>query len=187
MRDPSNNGPCWLLNRFRMHPTNADLVAYRDGELAPGNHARIKEHLLHCERCRTEAGAIEEGLSLFNHLAGEVEVPPEFEAGLLKLQKAMDDRSVEGPAGAPSSIELQVSPAMLVSISKELTIYLGARAAQKLLARMRTPTLSVEDLIGNIGPLMSGLLGDRGGSAVAGRIAMLCGTTTTRASGSVTQ
>ncbi len=187
MRDSSDNGPYRFLNRFRMHPTNADLVAYRDGELAPGNHARIKEHLQHCERCRIEAGSIEEGLSFFSHLAGEVEVPPEFEAGLLKLQKAMDARSAEGPARTPSSIEVPVSPAMLVSIREELTIYLGARAAQKLLARMRTPTLSVEDLIGNIGPLMAGLLGDRGGSAVAGRIAMLCGTTSTRASGSVTQ
>jgi predicted anti-sigma-YlaC factor YlaD len=187
MRDSSNYGPHRLLNRFRMHPTNADLVAYRDGELPSENHARIKEHLQHCERCRIEAGAIEEGLLLFNHLAGEVGVPPEFEAGLLALQKAMDDRSAEGPARARSSMELPVSQAMLASISKELTIYLGARAAQKLLARMTTTTFSVEDLIGNIGPLMAGLLGDRGGSAVAGRIAMLCGTTPTRASGSVAQ
>ena len=83
---------------------------------------------------------------LFSHLAGEVEVQPEIEAGLLEIQRAMDDRIMEGPAQAPSGNELQVSPTILASISKELAIYLGARAAEKLMARMKTTTFSVEDL-----------------------------------------
>jgi predicted anti-sigma-YlaC factor YlaD len=187
MQDSSDNGRHRFLNRFRIHPTNADLVAYRDGELPPANHARIKEHLQHCKRCQKETLAIEEDLLLFNHLAGEVEVQPEIEAELLELQRAMDDRIMEGPAQAPSGNELQVSPTILASISKELAIYLGARAAEKLMARMRTTMFSVEDLVGNVGPLMVSLLGDRGGSAVAGRVAMLCKTTSTQAPGSVTQ
>jgi Putative zinc-finger len=187
MHDSSNNGPLRFLKRLRMHPTNADLVAYRDGELSPGNHSRVKQHLQLCERCQNEALAIEEDLLIFGQLAHAAEIDSQEETGLRRLQEAMDARVVTGGSQPASGTVAEVSPAAVASVSKELAIYLGAHAAEKLLARLRTTTFSVEDLVASIGPLMVGLLGNRGGSAVTGKIALLCGSSTKPASGPVTQ
>jgi len=167
-----------------MHPAIADLVAYFDGELPSETQARIiEEHVQHCESCRKELCAIEEDFLLFSHLAGEIPVQSQVKEGMHAIQQAMAGRSAEGPSRVSFDSELPFSPAILASISKELTIYLGARGVEKLMARMGTTTLSVEELVANIGPLMVGLLGDRGGSAVAGRIATLCCSPAARASG----
>lgn len=187
MHDSSNNGPLRFLRRLWMHPTSADLVAYRDGELSPGNYSRVKQHLQLCERCQKEALAIEEDLLIFGQLAKAAEFDSQEEAGLQRLQEAMDALVVTGGSQTVSGTVSEVSPAAVASVSNELAIYLGAHAAEKLLARLKSTKFSVEDLVTSIGPLMVGLLGNRGGSAVTGKIVLLCGSSTRPASEPVTQ
>ncbi len=171
MQDPLRGVRVRWRERFRMHPTNATLIAYRDGELAPDVHARIEAHLQQCEQCKAAALRVEEDLLHFEQLTRGVEVGPLYEAGWVNLQTAMADQSVEVP---PSSA-LQISPEILDSIRMELTIYLGAQAAERILARARISAPMLQDLVKVIEPLMVGLLGNRGGSAVAGRLALLGG------------
>jgi anti-sigma factor RsiW len=176
-----------MLGRCRLHPTNADLIAFKDGELPPDRHAMVGNHLQHCQRCKEEAHSLQADLSLFDHWARVDGLEPLLEAGLRELQGAMEDPSPAVPQSSPSQAELQISPMRLASIRKELTIYLGTRAVEKILARTRSTAPIPQDLISLIEPLMVGLLGNQGGSAVAGRVALLCGPAGTPGYHSVTQ
>ncbi len=175
MRHPLDWVRALFLERFQMHPARAILMAYRDGELPAGRCARIANHLQHCQQCNETVLSLEKGLQHFGQFMGGVEVGPLVEAGLTRLQEAMAGRNLEGTQIPLPVSKPLISPVALDSIQTELTIYIGAQAAEKILARARSTMPTPQDLVDTIEPLMVGLLGSRGASAVAGKVALLCG------------
>ncbi len=188
MPKSTNSGLFGLLGRFRLHPSNADLIAYRDRELPPGTRAATRRHLEACERCRKEVALIEEGLLRFDQLARRIDPDTDalVEASLLELQQAMERHDAEVQRTPVTSLEARPTSEILASVRKELAIYLGARGAQQFLEKAQSTSFVAQDLANLVEPLMGGLLGNKGGSAVAGRVALLCKTASVPARRSVT-
>lgn len=163
-----------VWNRLRRHPVSSDLVAYRDGELPQSSHERIESHLRGCAVCRKEMISLAEDLLYFDQLTSGVDLEMPVRAGLLKMQEAMDSYAPEALQIPASNSELLISPMLLSSIQAELAIYLGARAAERLLARPQLMKSAPRDLVSTIEPLMASLIGVQGAVAVAQRLDLLC-------------
>lgn len=176
MQSPSKKGPLRFVNRLRTHPVNADLIAYRDGELASRTRAAVKRHLERCERCRKELVLIEEDLLHFGQLANRIEPDSDtlMNKGMFDLQQAMERHDAKLDQAPSTSLAITPAAEVLASVRKELAIYLGARAAEQFLAEAQSRSFVAQDLVSLVEPLMVGLLGNQGGSAVAGRVALLC-------------
>ena len=157
-----------------MHPTSAELIAHRDGELPRSSHERVGNHLQYCALCQKEVISIEEDFLYFDQLMSGVDVGPPVRACLLEMQKTMDTCNTEVLQGPSSKSEPLLSPMLLSSIRAELAIYLGAQAAEKVLPRTQLIKSVPGDLISTIEPLMAGLIGGQGASAVTERLTLLC-------------
>lgn len=141
---------CWKIR--------ARLVAYQDGELAPGEMHLVREHLADCARCRTLERRLEEVTPRF-----ELRVPPHVQARLDArlagpvLRARLDASPVSGarPAlarlldwlrrDAGFSMGAVLASAVLAMLLGWSLGHLG-RATLPRLAAWQDPTVSAQDV-----------------------------------------
>jgi hypothetical protein len=152
-------------------------MAYRDGEIASREHARVEQHVQRCSACKTALSSLDLGIGTFEAVVRNTEaLNTRVEIGFLQLQDALENFSAQRRGAKRAAYWFEVPEHILATVRSELEIYLGPRAAMRLLAKTRSTTHSSQELISTIEPLMSGLLGTGCGAAVARRVAILCST-----------
>lgn len=97
------------------------------------------------------------------------------EAGLFRLEGVLESRTIESNKSPGSEYWFELPSDLLVSVRSELETYIGRRAATDLLERAKRTSHSTQQLVNFVEPVMAGLLGTEGGSAVGKRVAFLCG------------
>lgn len=153
----------------------AVLMAFRDGEASPREHARVEHHLRHCPSCQATFASIELGIGTFESVTRKADIADgRVEMGLLQLQDAIESRTTQGRNGQNVHYWFELPDHILTPVRAELEIYLGRRAAMQFLGKAKAASFSSQELVGAIQPLMSGLLGTESGAAVARRVAFLC-------------
>lgn len=165
----------WLSSVLKTHPGEGLLMAYRDGEVPPREHARVELHVQRCSTCQAALASLELGIGAFEAVVKNTEaVDSRVEIGFLQLQDALENFSAQRRGAKRSAYWFEVPEHILATVRSELEIYIGSHAATRLLAKTRNTTHSSQELIRTIQPLMSGLLGTGCGAAVARRVAILC-------------
>lgn len=153
----------------------AVLLAYRGGELSADDHSKVRAHLLRCHRCQEVVISIEEDLAIFERLTSDKAVITfQLERGLLKLQSAIEDRIGNREKISRNECDFESCSRVHELVQAELALYLGSRAAERILSRVKTQVFTSQDLANAVEPLMANLLGTQGASAVARKVGLLC-------------
>jgi len=165
-----------LLSRFDNHPKEVTLLSFRDGELEPSEQTHIEKHLNRCTLCRNTLASLEMDIQTFEQFAKSSKVTgSSVEVGLFQLEDFLESRPVASNKPLSSNYWFELPADLLVSVRAELETYLGRHAAAELLERARNTSHSTQQLVNFVQPIMAGLLGSEGGSAVGKRVALLCG------------
>ncbi len=166
----------WFSSKLKFHPEEANLLAYRDGELPPRQLSRVGNHLKRCASCQSTLASFEMDIRAFEEMTTGLDAGgSRVEIGMFQLQDAIHNRLAGGNNSQSRDYWFELPDDLLGDVHAELKIYLGSQAAKKFLGRVKTESHTPLELVGVIEPLMMGLLGTDGGSAVAKRVAFLCG------------
>lgn len=151
----------WL--RKLPHPSEADLMAFADGELERSHKAVVEAHLGKCVSCHSRLEQLQDGLRFFNHSSESSRMEFSVEAGFKSLRAAIEQREPLVPEVEPAVVEGTLLHDRLLS---ELSIYLGQRAAEQLLDRCNHSLSERGRLNDTVAPVVIGFLGQHTGSAV---------------------
>lgn len=160
----------WRRIRNLLHPSNAVLIAYMDGELEHDLDTAIRKHLEHCRRCVSELDQLQEGLRSFD--AFSASLIPQFglDSGLRRFRSAIGDQG--GLIGSSTSAEntVNVSKVVYAHLLSELSIYIGRNAAIQLLNKCNRCALERDRLNETVRPMVTAFLGERTASAVLANV-----------------
>lgn len=119
-----------------IHPSEARLVAYVDGELASDERATVSGHLEECDRCSRTLSELRRASSLFSEAAVALE-PPASDVTAAETRRRAADRSptdpqrtggVSGDSGSGTSFRWS-RWSTATRIAASIVVLLGAAAA----------------------------------------------------------
>ena len=154
-----------ILARLRAlpHPSKASILASLDGELEAGRRSQVENHLQGCSFCREQMVDLQEGLRHFDEASHSLELRFSVSEGLKNLLSSIHDHA--GLSDTRSALQQKTSP-VYSQLSSELSIYLGSRAATRLLDRCRDSLSEREGLNKAVAPVVVAFLGPHTGAAV---------------------
>jgi Putative zinc-finger len=139
----------WANLRFvfnsliRKHPSTDLLQACIDHELTGLTNRFVRAHLLKCERCNTKAQEAASVLQTFEipdapadevALLREMVITAVSPASILRTLASDKVTGILGNRGTPQITTSSMTPA----VHRELTAFLGSRAARSLIAQIST-------------------------------------------------
>jgi anti-sigma factor RsiW len=148
------------------HPTSGCLIALHDGELSESTEAAIRTHLERCAYCRERSEQLLNGLRFIHESSTSSRPPFSVEAGLARLASAITSGQLPADDQPLPTQAAELSSGIYERLLSELSIYLGAGTAARLLDRCNHSLMNRERLSVVVGPVVRAFLGNHAGEAV---------------------
>ena len=152
-----------LRRRSGAHPTSADWIALRDGQLNATQTRELEAHLKNCSTCRSECQGLDEAFNVFlrTDAASKSQHPP-LDDGLELLQEQIRGwRLAQQARIRPVSVRAGNPREPWLRVSAELEVYLGSQMTAQLIEAARQSSQELRVILATAGPVLTGLLGER--------------------------
>jgi anti-sigma factor RsiW len=146
-----------------VHPSSADWIALRDGQLSATQTRELEAHLKDCNTCRSECQGLDEAFTLFSKVdAASKSRHPPLDEGLERLQEQIRVwRLAQEPRIRPVSVKAGDPREPWRRVSAELEVYLGSQMTTRLIEAARQSSQEVRGILAIAKPVLTGLLGEK--------------------------
>ena len=145
-----------------VHPSSADWIALRDGQLSATQTRELEAHLKNCNTCRSECQGLDEAFTLFSKVdAASKSRHPPLDEGLERLQEQIRVWRLAQARIRPVSVQAGDPREAWKRVSAELEAYLGSEMTARLIEGARQSSQEVRGILATARPVLTGLLGER--------------------------